>query len=86
MVQIPGKNSKLFCSMLSESVTKISPPFPQLPKDKRLKGHWDIMSIRNIILCTNSVTVSYLIILVYYYKLRQILQNVTAILLQNATK
>ena len=41
------------------------------------------MSINNLILGVNSVTVSYLV----HYKIQQILlQNATAILLQNATE
>ena len=65
MVQISGENSKLFLSMHSGRATKDI-------------GH--SMSIRNLSLCVNSVTVSYLI------PYDSILQNATAILLQNAAE
>ena len=63
MIQISGKDSKPFWSLLSGRVTKITPPSPLLPKDEGLRGIGivHIMSIGNIILCTISVTVSYLI-------------------------
>ena len=47
--------------MLSGRVTKIPPPSPPLSKDKGLRDIGHIMSIRNLILGINSVTVSYLI-------------------------
>ena len=62
MIQISGKDSKPFWSILSGRVTKITPPSPLLPKDEGLRGIVHIMSIGNIILCTISVTVSYLIL------------------------
>ena len=40
---------------------KILPRSPLLSKDKGLKDIGHIMSIRNLILCVNSVTVSYLV-------------------------
>ena len=88
MVQISGKNSKLFWNILSGRVTKIHPTFPLLSKDEGLTDIGHIMSTENLILCVNSVTVLHLI---HYETLLQnataiLLQNATAILLQNATE
>ena len=77
MLQISGKNSKLFRSKVSERVTKIPCLSPLLSKDEGLRDIGHIMSIENLILVVTSVTVSYLI---HYDSL---LQNTTAILLQN---
>ena len=68
--------------MPSGRATKIRPPFPSLLKVEELRDMGHIMSIGNLILGANSVTVSYLIYLTVYYTMRQILlQNATAILL-----
>ena len=62
MVQISGENSKPFCSMRSGRVTKIYPSLTFfLSKDEEIKNIGHSMSIRNLIFCVNSVTVSYLI-------------------------
>ena len=67
--------------MSSGRVTKIHPsPSPHLSKDEGLKNIGHSMSIRNLIFGVNSVTVSYLI------RYDSLLQNATAILLQNATE
>ena len=64
-----------------------SPSFPALSKEERLKDIGHIMSIGNLILGVNSVTVSYLI---RYESLLQnatdIFTNATANLLQNMSK
>ena len=60
---------------------------PPLCKGERLRDIGHSMSIRNLILVVDSVTVSYLIHLTVYYKIRKILlQNATTVLLQNATE
>ena len=59
MVQISGKNSEPFWSMLSGRVTKITPLYP--PPSEGLKDIGHIMTIGNLILGVNSVTVSYLV-------------------------
>ena len=74
MVQISDENYKPLWSMLLERVRKISPPFPPLSKDEGLKDIGHIMSIRNLILGVNSVTVSYLT------HCDSLLQNATATL------
>ena len=84
MVQFSDKNFKPLWSVRSGRVTKRPCPFLPLSKDDGLR---DIgMSVENRILAVNSVTVSYLI---HYDSLLQnatdIIQNATAILLQNAT-
>ena len=61
-------------------MTKIPRPSPILSKGEELRDIAHIMSIGNLILGVNSVTVSYLI---HYDSL---LQNARAILLQNATE
>ena len=61
MIQIFGEKSRLFSSMLSGRVTKIFPPFPPLSEDKGLRDIGHIMSIANLTLGVNNVTVSYLI-------------------------
>ena len=61
-------------------MTKIPRRSPLLSKGEELRDIAHIMSIGNLILGVNSVTVSYLI---HYDSL---LQNATAILLQNATE
>ena len=53
MVQISGKNSNLFWSMRSGRVTKIRP----FPKYGGLKDIGHSMSIGNLILGVNNVTV-----------------------------
>ena len=63
-----------------EKGKKIPTPSSPLSKDEVLKNIKHIMSIRNLILGVNSVTVSHLI---YYDSL---LQNTIAILLQNVTE
>ena len=63
-----------------EKEKKIPPPSSPLSKDEVLKDIGHIMSIGNLILGVNSVTVSYL---THYDSL---LQNATDILLQNATE
>ena len=81
MVKISHENCKPFWSTLSwKKEKKIPPPSPPLSKDNVLKDIGHIMSIENLILGVNSVTVSYLI---HYDSLSQ---NPTAILLQNATE
>ena len=50
MIQILGENSRPFWSMLSERVTKISPPIPPLSKDEGLGDIGHIMSIGNLTL------------------------------------
>ena len=68
--------------MPSGRATEIRPPFPSLLKVEELRDIGHSMSIGNLILSANSVTVSYLIYLTVYYTMRQILlQNATAILL-----
>ena len=59
---------------------KYTPPSPPLSKDEGLKNIGHSMSIRNLIFGVNSVTVSDLI------RYDSLLQNATAILLQNATE
>ena len=71
MLQISGKNSEPFWSMLSRRVTKIPPLYPPPSEDEGLKDIGHIMTIGNLILGVNSVTVSYL---VHY---NSSLQNVT---------
>ena len=69
--------------MPSGRVTKIHlppPPYPPLFKDEALKKIGHSMSIRNLTFGVNSVTVSDLI------RYDSLLQNATAILLQNAVK
>ena len=61
MVQISGENSKPFWSMLSGRMTEMPPLSPPLSKDEGLRDIGHIMSIGNLILGVNSVTVSYLI-------------------------
>ena len=80
MVKISGESSKLFWSMHSGRVTKIHLFSPPLFKDKGLRGTGHDMSIKNLILGVNSVTISCLI------HSDSLLQNVTAIFLQNATE
>ena len=63
-----------------QRVTKITRPLPPLSKYEGLKKAWHNMSIGNLSLGINSVTVSYLI------RYDSLLQNATAILLQHATK
>ena len=58
---------------------KYTPPSPSLSKDKGLKDIGHRMSIQNLILGVNSVTVSYLI------RYNSLLQNATAVLLKNVT-
>ena len=68
-------------------VTKILPPFTPFSKDEGLRDIGHSMSIGNLILGANSVTISYLIHYDNLLQLRQILlQNLTAILLQNETE
>ena len=74
MVPISGENCKPFWSMLSGGMTEIPPPSPPLSKDEGLRDIEHIMSIGNLILGVNSVTVSYLI---HYDSL---LQNATDII------
>ena len=57
----------------------LPPPFLSLSKDEGIKNIGHSMSITNLILGVNSVTVSYLI------RYDSLLQNATAILLQSAT-
>ena len=101
MIQISNKNSKPFCSIRSESVTKIPPPFPPFSKTKGLRDIGHNMSTRKLILGVNSVTVSHLIHYGSLLQMRQILlqnaiaivtkydrnllQNASGFLLQNAT-
>ena len=67
--------------MRSGRVTKICPPFPLLSKVEELRDIGHSMTIENLIVSVNSVTVSYLIHMTVYYTMRHILlQNVTAIL------
>ena len=80
MVPISDENCKPFWSMFSGRMTEIPPPSPLLSKDEGLRDIEHIMSIGNLILGVNSVTVSYLI---HYDSL---LQSATAILLQNVTE
>ena len=80
--------------MCSGRVTKIPPLFPPLSEDEGLRDIGHSMSIGNLILGVNSVTVSYLI---HYDGLlqnatdittkceRNLLQNTSSFLLQNAT-
>ena len=58
---------------------KYTHPSPPLSKDEGLKNTGHSMSIRNLIFGVNSVTVQHLI------RYDSLLQNATAILLQNAT-
>ena len=74
MVQISDKNSNSFWNIRSGRVTKILPPSPPFSKDEGLRDSWHSMSIGNLILGVNSVTVSYLI---HYDSL---LQNVADII------
>ena len=84
MVQISGKNSKPFWSMLSGRLTKITPPSPLRPKDEGLRG------IKPMVCqwCYGFISDSLWQIIIkchrFYYKIRQLLQIAT-ILLQNAT-
>ena len=81
IIQISGEKSEPFWSMRLGRVTKrYTPLSPPLSKDEGLSGIGHSMSIGNLILGTNGLTVSYLI---HYDSL---LQNATAILLQNARK
>ena len=57
MVQVSDENCKTLQRMLSGRV----PPSPPLSKDQVLKDIGHIMSIENLILGVNSVTVLYLI-------------------------
>ena len=76
MVQVSDENCKAFWSMLSGRVRKIPPPSPPLSKDE---VHWAYHEHRKSNLVVNSIMVSIV--------LRQILlQNATAILLQNVTE
>ena len=59
---------------------KYTPPFPLLSQDQGLSAIGYITSIGNLIVVANSVTVS------YFIHNGSLLQNVTALLLQNATK
>ena len=74
MVPISDENCKPFWSMFSGRMTEIPPPSPLLSKDEGLRDIEHIMSIGNLILGVNSVTVSYLI---HYDSL---LQNATDII------
>ena len=65
---------------------KYIPPFPPLFKDEGLRDIRHSMSIGNLILGVTSVAVSYLIMTIYYKMRHTLLQNVRAILLQNATE
>ena len=60
--------------MLSGRVIKIPSPFPPLSKDEGLRDSGHIMSIGNLILGANIVTVSYLI------RYDSLLQNATDII------
>ena len=73
-------NEVSFWSIRSRRMTKVLPPSTALSKDEELRDIGQSMSIRNLLLGVSSVTVSYLI---HYDSL---LQNATAILLQNATE
>ena len=85
MAQISGENSKLFGVCVQGQRQKYTPPSPPLSKVEELRDIRYSMSIGNLILGANSVTVSYLIHITVYYKMWQILlQNATAVLLQNA--
>ena len=68
MDQILDKNFKRFQSKHSVRVTKKLPLSPPLSKDKELTDIGHSMSIANLILGINSVTVSYLI---HYHNLLQ---------------
>ena len=61
MVQISGENSKPFWSMRSGRVTKIPPPSPPLPKGEGIRDIGHSITIANLFLGINSVTVSYFI-------------------------
>ena len=86
MVQVSDENSKMLRRIRSGRVTKIPPPSPPVSKDEELRDIGHSMSITNLILGVNSVTVSYLI------HCDSLLQNATDIitkcdrsLLQNGT-
>ena len=74
MAQISGENSKLFGVCVQGQRQKYTPPSPPLSKVEELRDIRYSMSIGNLILWANSVTVSYLI---HYYSL---LQNVADII------
>ena len=74
MVQISDKNSNSFCNIRSGRVTKILPSSSPFSKDEGLRDTGNSISIGNLILGANSVTVSYLI---HYDSL---LQNVADII------
>ena len=76
MVQISGKNSKLFWSICPRRITKIHPSLPSPPfsKDEGLKDMGHSMSIGNLILGVNSVTV------LYFIRHDSLLQNATDII------
>ena len=80
MVQISDQNFKTFCSIRKGRVTKVPPPSPPLSKYEGLTDIGHSMSIGNLILGVNRVTVSYLI---HYDSL---LQNATATLLQKCDR
>ena len=75
------ENSKSFWSMYLGTGTKIHPSSPPLFKIEVLRDIGHSMSIRNLILGVNSVTISYLINYDSLLQMRQILQNARAILL-----
>ena len=74
MAQISGENSKLFGVCVQAQRQKYTPPSPPLSKVEELRDIRYSLSIGNLILGANSVTVSYLI---HYYSL---LQNVADII------
>ena len=86
MVQISGKNATPFWSAQEEWL-KYTCLSHSLSKEEGLKDIGHNMSIGNLILVVISVTALYWSVITVYYKIRQmLLQNATAVLLQNATE
>ena len=72
-VQISDENSRLW-SILSGRVTKISPASPPLSNDLEQRDIGNSMSVKNLILGVNSVSLLQFITKCYryYYKMRQL--------------